>query len=130
MILLEIQYAGFLYSGVAISIIGTLFEFFADNQLASFRSKKYKTEKLLDTGLWSRSRNPNYLGEILFWLGLFFIGQAYAAPWYTCAGILTMLFLFVFISIPMKEERMLERRPSFKEFRAVSYTHLTLPTKA
>jgi len=84
--------------------------------LGAFRFKKHKTEKLLDTGLWARSRNPNYLGEILFWLGLFIIGQAYTAPLYTIAGVGIMLFLFVFISIPMKEKRMLERRPNFKGY--------------
>ena len=112
----QLQYSVILYLGVAVSIIGTLFEFFADNQLAAFRSKKNKTEKLLDTGLWARSRNPNYLGEILFWVGLFIIGLAYAAPLYTIAGAVTMMSLFLFISIPMKEKRMLERRPSFKEY--------------
>jgi len=112
----QLQSSGILYLGVAVSIIGTLFEFFADNQLAAFRFEKNKTEKLLDTGLWARSRNPNYLGEILFWVGLFIIGLAYAAPLYTIAGAVTMMSLFIFISIPMKEKRMLERRPSFKEY--------------
>jgi len=112
----QLQSSGILYLGVAVSIIGTLFELFADNQLAAFRAEKHKTEKLLDKGLWARSRNPNYLGEILFWVGLFIIGQAFVAPLYTIAGVVTMLFLFIVISIPMKEKRMLERRPSFKEY--------------
>jgi len=112
----DIRSVPILFVGLAIGIIGILFEFFADNQLARFRSMKHETEKLLDTGLWARSRNPNYLGEILFWLGLFIIGFAYGAPLYTSAGILTMFALFYFISIPMKEERMLERRPSFKAY--------------
>jgi len=112
----ELQSTSLLFFGLTVSIIGTLLEYFADNQLARFRSMKHKTEKLLDTGLWSRSRNPNYLGEILFWLGLFIIGLAYGAPLYTSAGFLIMSGLFFFISIPMKEERMLERRPSFKDY--------------
>ena len=113
-----LQSKSILIVGLAVSLIGTLFELFADNQLAAFRSKKHKTEKLLDTGLWARSRNPNYLGEILFWTGLFIVGYAYNAPLYTIAGTLIMFALFFFISIPMKEERMLERRPSFQAYMA------------
>lgn len=113
-----LQSRSLLFLGLTVSFIGTLLELVADNQLAVFRSKKYRTEKLLDTGLWARSRNPNYLGEILFWVGLFIIGMGYGAPLYTLAGALIMFGLFFFISIPMKEERMLERRPDFKAYLA------------
>lgn len=106
------------YLGMAVSLLGTTFEFFADNQLAKFKRRPNpKPEELLDTGIWSRSRNPNYLGEILFWVGLFFIGFSFGAPWYTGAGFVVMLFLFVFISIPLKEERMLKRRPGFTDYK-------------
>jgi len=73
---------------------------------------------LLATGLWGRSRNPNYLGEILFWTGMYIVGLAYNAPFYiTSIGALVMLCLFVFISIPMKEKRMMERRPSYMDYK-------------
>lgn len=112
----ELSHSGILYFGIFISLVGTALEFFADNQLADFRRQKHRTEKLLDTGLWSRSRNPNYLGEILFWIGLFVIGIAYQAPLYTGLGAIIMVILFVFISIPMKEKRMLERRPAYTTY--------------
>ncbi len=105
------------YIGIVCSLLGTILEYFADNQLARFRSKQKKVEELLDTGLWGRSRNPNYLGEILFWIGLFLVGLSYSAPLYTGAGVIVMISLFVFISIPMKEERMIERRPSFEDYK-------------
>lgn len=113
----DLDHSGLFYLGIAISLLGTGLEFVADNQLYKFKSKQKRTEELLDTGLWSKSRNPNYLGEILFWVGLFVIGQAYQAPLHTVVGSLIMLFLFVFISIPMKEERMIERRPSYLEYK-------------
>lgn len=106
------------YVGVVICLFGIALEFFADNQLAAFRKRPNpKTEDLLDTGIWAYSRNPNYLGEILFWVGLFFIGFSFGAPWYTVAGVFIMIGLFTFISIPMKEKHMTQRRPAFKEYK-------------
>ena len=118
------------YTGLFISLLGTLFEYLADNQLSSFRkSPNRKTEDLLDTGIWSYSRNPNYLGEILFWSGIYLIGYSFGAPYYTGIGFLSMLFLFVFISIPMKEERMLTRRPKFKDYQEKVSMLLLWPRK-
>lgn len=105
------------YLGVLISFSGILLEFFADNQLFKFRNRKNpRMEELLDTGLWGKMRYPNYLGEMLFWIGLFFLGHSFGAPIYTGIGALAMCCLFVFISIPMKEKRMLERRSNFQDY--------------
>jgi len=112
------QSAIFFSFGMAIGLLGTTLEFFADNQLARFRRRANpKTEDLLDTGIWGWCRNPNYLGEILFWIGLFLIGWSFGAPSYTVVGALVMLGLFVFISIPMKEKRMIEKRPAFDAYK-------------
>jgi steroid 5-alpha reductase family enzyme len=86
----------------------------ADRQLrAHLRSG---TEESLASGLWARCRHPNYLGEIGFWWGLYLFALA-ANPgwWWTGAGALAINLLFVFISIPMMDERMLERRPDYEE---------------
>ena len=113
----SLQLNWMLYLGIGISLLGTYLEFTADNQLAKFKSRENpQVHELLDTGIWAHSRNPNYLGEILFWFGLFFIGHSFGAPLYTSSGFIAMLFLFVFISIPMKEKRMMERRPTFKDY--------------
>jgi steroid 5-alpha reductase family enzyme len=106
--------------GAIVSFIGTLFEFFADNELAKFRRRPNpKVSEILDTGLWSRCRHPNYLGEMLFWIGLFIIGLSFGAPLYTGVGALSMILLFVFASIPMKEKRMMQRRPdNFMSYKA------------
>ena len=103
--------------GAAISLTGILFEFFADNQLFKFRNRSNPNQgEILETGLWGVIRYPNYLGEMLFWIGLFVIGYSFGAAWYTGAGALAMCILFVFISIPMKEERMLERRTNYPDY--------------
>jgi steroid 5-alpha reductase family enzyme len=88
----------------------------ADKQLRNFRLSEPPAEAILDTGLWSRCRHPNYLGEILFWWGLFGFAIA-AAPktWmWTGAGALAITLLFRFISLKLIDDRMLARRPDYK----------------
>ena len=68
------------------------------------------------SGLWSLSRHPNYFGEVLFWWGLYLFALA-AAPrlWWAVIGPLTVTALFVFVSVPMMDRRMLARRPGYAE---------------
>lgn len=92
-----------------------LIETVADEQLRSFVRTK-KPGDIMRTGLWSVSRHPNYLGEIGFWWGLFLFGLA-AAPawWWTVIGPAAMTAMFHFASIPMLDQRSLERRPGYAE---------------
>jgi steroid 5-alpha reductase family enzyme len=89
----------------------------ADKQLLRFRRAGPSADAVLDTGLWSWSRHPNYFGEMLFWWGLFLFGIA-AAPhwWWTGVGALSITLMFRFVSLPMIETRMLERRPAFAAY--------------
>ncbi len=88
----------------------------ADEQLRRFRLSQPPPTAILDTGLWARCRHPNYLGEILFWWGLFGFALA-AAPgtWmWTGAGALSITLLFRLASLKLIDDRMLERRPDYK----------------
>jgi steroid 5-alpha reductase family enzyme len=88
----------------------------ADRQLHDFRASNPPANAVLQSGLWSRSRHPNYLGEILFWWGLYLFGLA-ADPtwWWTIVGPLSISVMFRVVSLPMIEERMLARRPAFAD---------------
>ncbi|RMD85249.1 MAG: DUF1295 domain-containing protein [Candidatus Dadabacteria bacterium] len=88
----------------------------ADRQLRAFRMRPHRPDEILATGLWARSRHPNYFGEMSFWWGLYLFGLA-AAPswWWTGVGALAITLMFRFISLPMMEERMLARRPGYAE---------------
>lgn len=97
-----------------VTIGATLLEGVADNQLHAFRARG--GEGYIDEGLWRWSRHPNYLGEILFWWGIWLFAVA-ADPIHvrTAAGALALTAMFRFISVPLMERRLLERRPSYAD---------------
>ena len=61
---------GYFYLGLAIFLVGFILEIIADNQKTKFRSDPKNKDKFIDSGLWKFSRHPNYMGEILLWLGI------------------------------------------------------------
>jgi len=60
------------YIGMAITIIGILLESFSDLQKSKL--KKKNPNRFCDTGLFKIVRCPNYLGELIIWLGIFISG--------------------------------------------------------
>jgi steroid 5-alpha reductase family enzyme len=102
--------------GAALCLGGTALELVADGQLRRFRLSRPAPEAILETGLWAWSRHPNYLGEILFWLGLAVFGLAGAGfVWWGWVGALAVVLMFRFASLPLIERRMLARRPGYAE---------------
>ena len=106
-----------MYAGILLMFLGGFLELIADNQLYQFRNRKDKQKgEILNTGLWGVVRYPNYLGEMTFWLGAAVTGLAYDAPYYAYFGIIGLVLMFVFVSIPMKEKRMAERRNDYASY--------------
>jgi steroid 5-alpha reductase family enzyme len=89
-----------------------LVEAIADLQLRRFLATRREPTALLRTGLWAVFRHPNYLGEVLFWWGLWLFGMA-ADPgwWWSVAGPLAITALFAFVSVPWMDRRIAARRP-------------------
>jgi steroid 5-alpha reductase family enzyme len=106
--------------GVIVSTIGILLETFGDMQMNNFiqlKLQKKTDKKVLDTGLWSLSRHPNYLGEILFWWGQYLF-QASSGPVWVLAGPLSLTCLFFFVSVDLMEERQIKSKGElFLEYR-------------
>lgn len=91
-------------------------ELVADLQMHRFIRHR-QPGAVMDRGLWSWSRHPNYVGEVGFWLSLALFGVA-ASPgdaWWLFAGVVAMLAMFLGASIPMMERRSLERRPDYQD---------------
>ena len=98
----------------------------ADDELRAFRRAGHGPQAILKTGLWAWSRHPNYFGEMGFWWGLWLFGiAAEPAWWWTLVGPVSITLMFRFVSLPMVETRMLERRPDFAAHKRT--TSLVIP---
>lgn len=104
---------------LAVGVAAILIETVADNQLRRFVQRKEKDRgEVLQSGLWSYSRHPNYLGEIMFWLSLYLFALGCGREhWWTGVGFLAMVLLFVFISVPMMEKRQIANKPAYAEYK-------------
>jgi steroid 5-alpha reductase family enzyme len=104
-----VDLAAILVTGYAIVLEAT-----ADRQMRKFLAENRESGKTMDQGLWALCRHPNYLGEIMFWWGLYLFALA-ANPklWWVIAGPLAITLMFIFASIPMIEKRMLKRRTDY-----------------
>jgi steroid 5-alpha reductase family enzyme len=91
-------------------------ELVADLQMHRFVRTRSPGE-VMDRGLWGWSRHPNHFGELGFWCALLLFGVA-ASPgdaWWMPVGALAILAMFLGASIPMMEQRSLERRPGYQD---------------
>lgn len=92
--------------GLFIWIIGFSIEVISDTQKRNFRKDSENKGKFISSGLWSRSRHPNYFGEITLWVGIAIIsitslkGIGYIA-------LISPLFVYILLSkgsgIPLLE---------------------------
>ena len=58
------------YLGLGLFIFGFVTEVIADKQKTAFRSIPENRDKFIITGLWAKSRHPNFFGEIVLWTGI------------------------------------------------------------
>lgn len=101
---------------LAVTLGAIAIETIADLQLHAFIARR-QPGTFIRSGLWAWSRHPNYFGELSFWWGLMLFGLA-AAPaqwWWIVPGALAMTAMFVFASIPLMDQRSVERRPAYRE---------------
>lgn len=90
-------------------------ETIADLQMHRFVATK-RPGQIMDSGLWSWSRHPNYFGEFGVWFSFGLFGfAAYRGAWWVFAGAAVMLALLLGASIPMMEQRSSQRRPEYRD---------------
>ncbi|WP_037915049.1 DUF1295 domain-containing protein [Actinacidiphila yeochonensis] len=105
--------------GGALWAAGLAFEAVGDHQLAAFRADPDNRGRLMDRGLWSWTRHPNYFGDFLVWWGLYAVA---CASWQSAAvGALSPLlmgYLLVFGSGKRLLEAHMADRPGYAAYRA------------
>lgn len=100
---------------ILIYIVGTIFHFGGDYQKQRFKARPDSTDKLLDTGLWSLCRHPNYFGDFLIYVSFAVIG---GQAWGWIAPMLNLL-QYVSDAIPKSEKWAAKKYgPAWKEYKA------------
>lgn len=100
---------------VAVTVAAIVYETVADAQMRASVGSGAGDGTTFRGGLWAYSRHPNYLGEMVFWWGLFLFALAAGSEfWWTFVGPLGVTLLFLRISLPLIETRMAERRSDYR----------------
>lgn len=109
--------------GLSIWILGFGIEVIADNQKTEFNTEPDNQGKWIDSGLWSYSRHPNYLGEILLWTGIAFFGISCFTGLERVAWI-SPIFIYLLLTkisgTPILDKRALEKwgdDPEYQKYR-------------
>ena len=96
--------------GVVISIAGLILESIADNQKSA--QKKVRPDMVATQGLYKLVRCPNYLGEIIFWTGIFVSGvtsYATVGQWITAVLAYICIVFIMFNGAQRLEKRQMAR---------------------
>ena len=78
--------------GLVLMVVGIGMEALADKQKSD--AKKKNPGRFVDTGLYRFVRCPNYLGELLLWIGVFVSGFGYMTGWQWIPAILGLMLIF------------------------------------
>ena len=116
--------------GVAVMLASAALELVSDISIHRFLREHGGERRCCDISVWKYSRHPNYLGEMSFWTGLYIYFLA-ATPgiWYKGLAFLSIIALFLSVSIPMMEKHNAERRIDYEEYKAKTSMLLLLPPK-
>jgi len=107
--------------GLALWLAGFGLEVAADREKRAFHADPANRDRFIATGLWARSRHPNYLGEIVLWTGIALIAwPALAGP--ALATLVSPLFVYLLLTrisgIPLLEARARKRWGDDPAYRA------------
>ena len=105
--------------GVVISVAGLILESIADNQKSA--QKKVRPDMVATQGLYKLVRCPNYLGEIIFWTGIFVSGvttYATVGQWITAVLAYICIVFIMFNGAQRLEKRQMARYGENEEYNA------------
>ena len=103
--------------GVVISVAGLILESIADNQKSA--QKKVRPDMVATQGLYKLVRCPNYLGEIIFWTGIFVSGvttYATVGQWITAVLAYICIVFIMFNGAQRLEKRQMARYGENEEY--------------
>jgi steroid 5-alpha reductase family enzyme len=105
--------------GFAVSVLGLILESIADKQKSA--QKKVRPDMVATKGLYRICRCPNYLGEILFWTGVFVSGistYGTVGQWITAVVAYICIVYIMFNGAQRLEKRQMARYGNNEEYNA------------
>ena len=117
--------------GVAVWLVGFVFEAGGDWQLSRFLADPANRGKVMDQGLWRYTRHPNYFGDTTLWWGYFLIALATGAWWAAVGSALMTLFIVKVSGVALTERGMARsQREGHEEYVRRTNTFFPGPPKA
>lgn len=94
--------------GFLIWAAGFALEVVADSQKGKFSADPANKGQFIRTGLWARSRHPNYFGEIVLWVGVAVIALPVLQGW-TWVALISPVFVTLLLTrvsgVPLLEKK-------------------------
>ena len=116
-------------AGMALWLVGFIFESVGDLQLVRFKADPANQGKVMDRGLWRYTRHPNYFGDAVLWWGIGLIALA-THRWWAVVGPFVMTVLLLRVSgVPLLERRMKRTRPGYEEYVSRTSAFVPLPPR-
>jgi steroid 5-alpha reductase family enzyme len=116
--------------GVMVWAVGLSFEAVGDWQLVQFKKDPNNAGKVMQTGLWSLTRHPNYFGDALLWWGIGIVGAETGTGVVGFIGPVVMtVFLLRVSGVPMLERSLMKRREGYAEYAARTSSFIPRPPK-
>ena len=109
-----------LWVGVAVWLVGILFEAVGDAQLAAYKRDPDRGP-VMDRGLWSWTRHPNYFGDACVWWGIWLAGglaSGWVAGLVSLVAPVTMTVWLVWVTGARLLERSMLQRPGYAAYAA------------
>ncbi|WP_018680706.1 DUF1295 domain-containing protein [Actinokineospora enzanensis] len=116
--------------GVAVWLVGLVFETVGDWQLARFTADPANRGRVLDTGLWHYTRHPNYFGDACVWWGLYLTAcTSWAGAATVLAPVLMTYLLAKGTGKPLTEKHLSGSRPGYADYVARTSGFFPLPPR-
>lgn len=123
------------YAGLVVWVVGFGLEVVADVQKSRFRADPANRGAFIRTGLWAWSRHPNYLGEIVLWIGVALVAVPVLRGW-QWATIISPVFVYLLIArvsgVPLLEKSADARwggRDDYEAYKARTAVLIPLPRR-
>jgi steroid 5-alpha reductase family enzyme len=116
--------------GILVWMVGLAFEAVGDLQLSRFKADPANAGKVMDKGLWSLTRHPNYFGDSLVWWGIAIVAAESGLGAWGFLGAAVMNFLLVRVSgVALLEKSLSKRKEGYADYVARTSAFLPRPPK-